>query len=210
VDNDGKTEIVAADNGGGQGVHLVVFDGATMLEKWRSVDLSASYGSVYDIKLADLDMDGHQDIIVSLTDNRLIVFDGLNHIMKLMVESPARAIEVADVDGDGFLEILVGRNDGKIDVYDGVTFAIRKTVFTFATTAIDALKVVDLDGDGKKEWLIASNGVLSILDGKGLKWRSNNLGPNLGRNNSIAVKDVDGDGHLDIFIGSDPVLYQFE
>lgn len=127
-----------------------------------------------------------------------------------MIESPARALEVADVDGDGFLEILVGRNDGKIDVYDGVTFTIKKTVSTFGTTPIDALKVVDLDGNGTSEWLITSSGVLSILDGQGLKWRSSNLGSNLGKNNSIAVKDVDGDGHQDIFIGSDPALYQFE
>jgi hypothetical protein len=209
VDNDGKIEIVAAEIGG-QGAHLIVFDGATMLEKWRSVDLSTSYGSVYNIKFADLDKDGHQDIIASLADNRLIVFDGVNHTLKLMIESPARALEVADVDEDGFLEILVGRNDGKIDVYDGVTFAIKKTVFTFGAAPIDALRVTDLNGNGTSEWLVASAGVLSVLDGQSLIWRSGNLGSNLGRNNSIAVKDVDGDGRQDIFIGSDPVLYQFE
>lgn len=213
VDNDGNIEIVTVVSGYGQGTHLVVFNGATLQEKWRSVDLNTSYyGSIaYNIKLADLDKDGHLEIIISLPDsNRLIIFDGVTHTLKLMVESPARALEVADVDGDGFLEILVGRNDGKIDVYDGVTFAIKKTVFTFGTTPIDALKVVDLDGNGTKEWVIASNGILSILDGQGLKWRSAYLGSNLGKNNSIAIKDVDGDGRQDIFIGTDPVLYQFE
>jgi hypothetical protein len=114
------------------------------------------------------------------------------------------------VDGDGFPEILVGRNDGTIDVYDGVTFNIRKNVPTFGTTAVDALKVADLDGNGTKEWLIASNGVLSILDVHGLKWRSSFLGSNLGKNNSIAVKDTDGDGRQEIFIGTDPVLYEFK
>jgi WD40 repeat protein len=210
VDNDGKIEIVAAAYGGAQGVNLVVFDGATLQEKWRSVDLGINGASVYDIKLADLDRDGHPEIIASLTGSRLIVFDGVNHVLKLMEASNARAIEVVDLDGDGFLEILVGRNDGKIDVYDGVTFAIKNTAITFGNTPIDALRVADLDGDGTKEWLIASNGVLSILDKGVLKWRSNNLGNNLGKNNSIAVKDVDGDGRLDIFIGTEPVLYQFE
>jgi len=213
VDNDGKVEIVAGqgrEHTGAQGVFIIVFDGDTLQEKWRSVDLGVYWGSVYDIKLADLDRDGHQDIVVSLTDNRLIVFDGVTHTQKLMIDSPARAIEVADVDGDGFLEILVGRKDGKIDVYDGVTFAIKKTVFSCSATSIDALRVVDLDGDGTNEWLVASDGVLSVLDGQGLKWRSSYLGANLGRNNSIAVKDVDGDGRQDVFIGTDPVLYQFE
>lgn len=210
VDNDGKLEIIAAQCGGGQGAHLIVFDGSTLQEKWRSVDLTVNWATIYDIKLADLDKDGHPDIIATLTDNRLIVIDGMTHVLKLMIESPARAIEVADVDGDGFLEILVGRNDGKIDVYDGVTFTIKKTIPTFTTTPVDALRVVDLGGNGTKEWLVAGNGVLSILDEQGLKWRSGNLGSNLGINNSIAVKDVDGDGRQDIFIGSDSVLYQFE
>jgi hypothetical protein len=210
VDNDGKLEIVAGGGGQGQGMHIVVFDGTTLQEKWRSVDLSVYSSPVYDIKIADLDKDGHPDIIATMTDNRLVVFDGVTHVLKLMIDSPARAIEVADVDGDGFLEILVGRYDGKIDVYDGVTFAIKKTVPTFGMYPIDALRVADLDGNGTKEWLIASYGVLSILDEQGLKWRSSNLGSSLGKNNSIAVKDVDGDGRQDIFIGSDQVLYQFE
>lgn len=78
-----------------------------------------------------------------------------------------------------------------------MTFAIKKTV-------------ADLDASGTKEWLVASNGVLSIIDGHGLKWRSAFLGANLGKINRICVKNVDGDGRQDIFIGSDPVLYQFE
>jgi len=91
-----------------------------------------------------------------------------------------------------------------------VTLAVKQTTSSLGTTQIDALKVADLDGNGTKEWLIASNGVLSILDAQGLKWRSSFLGSNLGRNNSIAVKDVDRDGRQEIFIGTDPVLYEFK
>jgi hypothetical protein len=97
VDNDGKVEIVAGqgrEHTGAQGVYLIVFDGATLQEKWRSVDLGDYWGSVYDIKLADLDKDGHQEIILSLTDDRLIVFDGVTHAAKLMLNTPARALEV--------------------------------------------------------------------------------------------------------------------
>lgn len=206
VDNDGKMEIVAAVSGGG----LVVFDGTTMQEKWRSVDLRISGASVYDIKIADLDNDGHPDIITTVTDNRLIVFDGVTHTLKLMTASPARALDVADVDGDGFLEILVGRYDGAIDVYTGVTFAIKRTVSSFGRTSVDALRVADLDGNGTKEWLIASNGVLSILDSQGLKWRSSYLGSNNGWNTSISVKDIDRDGRQEIFIGTNPVFYEFK
>lgn len=213
VDNDGKVEIVAGmgrKHTGATGVYLVVFDGDTLQEKWRSVDLGVYWGAVYDIKLADLDKDGHQDIVATMADSRLLVFDGVSHTLKLMLDTPARAIEIADLDADGFPEILVGRNNGYIDVYDGITFAVRKSVFTFGTTPVDALLLTDLNSDGSKEWLVASNGVLSILDGQGLKWRSAYLGNNLGKGNSIAVRDVNGNGCQDVFIGTDPALYQFE
>lgn len=213
VDNDGKVEIVAGqgvEHSGATGAYIIVFDGVTLQEKWRSTSLMDIWAQVYDIKIADTNNDGHPDIIASLVDRRLIVIDGVTHIQKLMIESPARAIEISDIDSDGFLEILVGRNDGTIDVYDGVTFAIKKNIFSFGKTAIDALKVADLDGSGSKELLIASNGVLSILDGQGLKWRSAYLGTTLGKNNSIAVRDVNGNGRQDIFIGADPAFYQFE
>ncbi|KAB0663975.1 hypothetical protein F6V25_14265 [Oryzomonas japonica] len=212
VDNDGTTEIVAgmgrADSGA-TGAYLVTLDGATMQEKWRSVDLGG--GFVHSIKIADLDKDGHPDIILTMADNRLIVYDGVTHVQKQLIATAARAVEVADVDGDGRLEVLVGRNDGYIDVYDGVTFAVKKSVFTYGTAAVDALRIADLKGDGSLEWLMASNGVFSILDAQGgLKWRSSPLGYNLGKGNNIAVKDVNGNGSKDIFIGSDMMLYQFE
>jgi hypothetical protein len=213
VDGDGKVEIVAGqgrEHTGAPGTYLVVFDGVTMQEKWKSVDLGSYWGSVYDLKLADLNKDGHQDIVAALDGSRLIVFDGVTHLLKLMVESPARALEVVDLDGDGFPEILVGRTDGKIDVYDGVSFVIRKTVSTFGTSPVDALKAVDLDGNGSLKWVVASGGVLSVLQGDKQYWRSGNLGTNLGKGNSIAVRDTDHDGRPNIFIGTDSVLYQFK
>lgn len=213
VDNDGKTEIVAGQgraHSGAAGAYLIVFDGDSLQEKWRSIDLGAAGGALNNIRLADLDDDGHKDIIATVSDSRLIVFDGVTHALKLMIESPARSLEVADLDGDGALEILVGRSDGRIDVYDGVTFTIKKTISSFSTTPVDALRIADLDGNGTKEIITASNGIMSIQDDQGLVWRSRNLGFNLGRNNSIAIKDVNGNGRQDIFIGSDTDVYQYE
>jgi hypothetical protein len=213
VDGDGKVEIVAGTGyatTGATGNYLIVFDGVTLQEKWRSVSLGSNLRSVYDLKLADLDRDGHQDIVLTVDGSRLIVYDGVSHVLKLMIDTPARALEVVDLNGDGFPEILVGRTDGKIDVYDGVSFALKKTVTTSGTSPVDALKVVDLDGNGSLKWLVASGGVLSVLQGDKLYWRSGNLGANLGRGNSIAVQDTDHDGHPNIFIGTDSVLYQFK
>jgi len=216
VDNDGKVEIVAGqgrEHTGAAGVYLIVFDGATLQEKWRSTDLGAYWGSVYDIKMADLDGDGHQEIIASISgNNQLLVYDGITHDLKRIITHPSRAVEVADIDGDGNIEVLVGRNDGLIDVFDGKSFAIKQSVDSYSSAAIDALRLADLDGDGVADWLIGSGGIMTVLDGQNqrLKWRSANLSSNLGFRNHLAVKDVDGNGRKDIFIGSSLGLYHYE
>lgn len=217
VDNDGKVEIVAGqgrEHTGAKGVYLIVFDGATLEEKWKSVDMGSYWGSVYDIKIADLDKDNHSDIVASMNGNRLVVYDGVNHNLKLLKLCPATALDFTDADNDGFLEILVGRSDGMIDVYDGVTFDVENSVSTFANDSVQALRVADLDGQGDAEWLIANGGMLSILqdidDGSGLIWRSEYLGSNPGYRNHIAVNDVDNNGYPDIFIGSYSEIFQFE
>jgi len=210
VDNDGKVEIVA---GLGPG-YLIVYDGATLAEEWRSVNMGSPWGSIYDIKITDLDKDNQPDIVATISENRLIVYDGATHVLKLLQQCPAMALDIADVDSDGFPEILVGRIDGKIDVYDGVTFDVENSVITFANESVLALQVADLDGQGDAEWLIANNGMLSIFqgidDGSGLIWRSEYLGNDPGYSNNIAVKDVDSNGYPDIFIGSFSENFQFE
>ena len=216
VDGDGKTEIVAGqgkEHTGATGTYLIVFDGATLQEKWRSVDLGNGWGSIYDVKLADLNNDGHVEICASVSGaNRLVVYDGVNHDLKLLIEHPSRALAIADVDADGALELLAGRTDGKIDVFSGSTFALKATVATFGKTPVDALRIADLDNDGTPEWLLTSAGLLTVLDGtgQGLKWRSTDLSGNLGLYNHLEVRDTNGNGKPELFVGANSAIYQFE
>lgn len=213
IDNDGKVEIVAGQSrtySSGPSAILLVFDGTTLQEEWRSVSLGAYSNPVYDIVIADLDRDGKQEIIASIDNHRLVIFDGVDHTLKLMAESPAKALEVADIDGDGFAEILVGRQDGKIDILDGQTYTFKKSLFTLNYGPVDALRVTDLDGNGSKEWLVTSGGTLTIWENEQLKWRSPNLGQNLGLRNHLEIKDADGDGRKEVFVGSDMALYHFK
>lgn len=200
VDGDGRVEIVTGRD------FLIVLDGTTLQEKWRSASIG---GTLYDIKLADLDRDGHVEM-VAITGGSALVFDGVTGTLKVSVQSPASALELADVDADGNLEVLIGRNDGKIDIFDGGSFQLKRTLYSFKPYAIQALKAVDLDGSGNKKLLIANGGILTILDGQKLMWRSSYLGNNLGRNNAMEVKDTDQDGHPNIYIGSDQALFQFK
>lgn len=209
VDNDGKKEIVAGqgkEHTGAQGTYLIVFDGATLQEKWRSVDLGTNWGYVHDIKIADIDGDGNQEIIAAL-GSQLLVYDGVTHILKFLGNQSAISLAV-----NTDKEILVGREDGKVDVIDGVSFSVKKTVPTASNSPVDALRAVDLTGDGVPEWLVAHSGKLEIMEGdpQTLKWVSPNLAPNLGLFNHLVVRDTDGDGLQELFIGDNVGVYHFE
>ncbi len=183
-----------------------MFDGQTLQEKWRSVDLGSG-GFVRDLKVVDTDGDGHKEIIAA-NGTQLVVYDGVTYILKFHGNQSAVAVEVAN----GNKEILVGREDGKIDVVDGTTFAVKKTVSTSSNSKIDALKAVDLTGDGAPEWLIAHGGILEILQGntQTLKWTSPKLSTNLGLFNHLPVVDTDGDGLMELIVGDNTGLYHFE
>jgi hypothetical protein len=213
VDGDGKTEIVAGQGragSGATGVYLVVFDGATMIEKWKSVDLGVYLGEVYDIKLADLDNDGHVEIIASVAGNRVYVFDGVTHQMKWAAALPAYAIAISDVDGDGKKEILVGESNGIIEVYDGTTFALKGSR-TLGVGDITGLFLDDINLDGINEWMVSDSSTFYIYSGKtkDLLWKKDNL-MGAAEYNHIVSRDIDNNGWKEIIFGTNHALYQFE
>jgi hypothetical protein len=219
LDNDGRKEIICGEKPAysGKATHIVVYDGSSLLEKWRSGEIYNDGPPIYDIAVADVDDDGHLEIIASASSEyfnggRLAVLDGMTHQQKLLLDYPARAVAVGDIDGDRRNEILVGRNDGKIDVLDGRNFSVKKTVLTYNPTPVDALRVVDSTGTGSGDWIVAGGGIMTVLGGHGevVKWRAKNLSGNLGRYNHIGVKDADHDGRREFVIGSDLCLYDFQ
>ncbi len=209
VDGDGATEIIGA-----VGPYLVVLNGVTLAEEWKSTSLSDRWGTITDIDIADTDNDGHLEMLVSVTgsSNRVYAIDGVSHQYDWFEELVASTIGAFDVEGDGQMEILVGQTDGTIGIYSGTTFTLQATLGTLSDSPIAALNLADLDNDGKPEWLVTNGGVLSVFEnGTGrLLWRSGTLGENLGRYNHLPVADIDGDGRLEVIAGSNFALYQFD
>jgi hypothetical protein len=215
VDGDGAKEVVVGTNvahSGAVGAHLIVLNGTTLAEEWKSPSLTDGWVAVSDIDIADVDGDGKLEMLAAVGGNRVYAIDGVTHQYDWLEALPASTIGAFDLNADGQQEILVGQSDGMVGVYDGTTFAFRESVSAKSGSAVAALSITDLDGDNRPEWILASNGMLSVLeDGTGeLLWRSKNLGTNLGRYNQLPVRDIDGDGKKEIVVGSDFALYQFE
>ena len=141
---------------------------------------------------------------------------------KLSQEGPALA--VGDVNGDGNDDVFVGAPSGSVATLylhsgDGKLTPKNQAVFTADDYFEDtAAALFDADGDGDLDLLVASGGNevdkkelfqprLYLNDGKGNFTKSPNELPSAFQNMSVvAPNDFDGDGDIDVFIGSRSVV----
>lgn len=197
--------------------------------------------------IADIDVNGRDDIIVATNKGRVLVYRGDGSVMwdrdvaplygldegrQTIASSPA----IGDLDGDGRLEVVIGTGyhssecrPGGVVVLDHAGRPVDKWPVrtqdnniapsgcpdpVFSTPALG-----DLDNDGDLEIVVGSfdhriyawhhdGRMLSGFPGKSdlyvtLGW--DNMRHQLGDTiwSSPALADMDGDGYLDIIIGSD-------
>lgn len=125
-----------------------------------------------DIKLSDLDNDGHEDLVVGLkspfgTVGGFEIFRGMGngdfmpaqYITEACVETVVPlgeiwAVETGDIDNDGDEDIVVGSHNtpytGYIDIYENLDYATGKFVWVQryqAWGAVNDLKVLDMMAD---------------------------------------------------------------
>ncbi|MFH0735090.1 MAG: FG-GAP-like repeat-containing protein, partial [bacterium] len=191
---------------------------------WNFVKQNQTFGkNVMGAYLLDLDNDNDLDAI-SYTENSDLIWynDGLGHFTnscKHLGGWSQCKYEASDVNGDGFIDIVVAiphtpypemnsNINDKIWLGDGLGNFTEKVLpsVSFETRSI-ILK--DFNGDGKLDLLMAKGHVISINwckilfnDGLG-NYTDSGQKLNLGYNSPDAkVKDLDGDGDLDIFFAN--------
>ena len=192
IDQDGVLEFITTTN-----YNIYVIDSETFEVEWNS-----SLPNPFDSKnllVGDIDGDSNNEII---SCNRTIsTYDNGTYAHKESTANNYTSIALWDWDEEGGMEIIAGTNNGYIQVIDGITLELLDN-FQLTYDDIDGIQVVDLNDDGEKELVISSDGQIHYMLKTGRSLSSQELGVSIGKYNSLAIKDFDEDGALNIVMGT--------
>ncbi len=230
VDGDGDLDAFVGKAGtwpGGAQNRLYLNGGTGVFTDVAATSLPAVLDYTTAVALGDVDGDGDLDAFVGNTgvpggQERLYLNGGTGIFTNFTATNlPAlldntSSVALGDVDGDGDLDAFVGnpgqqnrllRNQG------GGTAAFTDVTATSLPALIDATTAValgDVDGDGDLDAFVGNTGSpggqerLYLNGGTGdfTDATATNLPALLDATTAIALRDVDGDGDLDAFVGN--------
>jgi hypothetical protein len=210
LDGDGVLEIVTVAN---DGLVRALRPDGTPLPGWPFTAGGTSLGSTPAI--ADLDLDGCEDVVFGGTDSTLYVLSGTGSLLPgwpVRVGAKILASPVlADVDADGDYEIFVFDRDGTFYGFqhedrDGEPGADPLPGWPVATSPVEAPPpspaVADLDRDGVPELIVNGDGEVAVLTAAGTPFPGWPVATGAEAANSPVVADLDGDGELEILVGT--------
>jgi len=208
VDSDSDLDVLLLNNSGS---HFTVFinDGSGDIINFSAVNYTTN-GAPQNIKYADLDNDGDQDIVVSMTNNQVEVFTNnagtFTSTSSLTASSSELRLTLNDFNKDGYTDIAVLTFGGDVQIADGSIsgFSNFNTVFTSSYWS-EKFASGDVNNDGYPE-IFYCNG----SDPSNLYMISNNSGT-ISANSTfigsvssnvfaghIELIDYDSDGDVDV------------
>lgn len=213
LDGDGALDVALAM--GRHVVQLLSQQQGTLDLPVDPVTASSGASSAIGLRVADLDRDGHLDVVAALAGTQDVAAflgrgDGaLAAPVATLLGTQAQDLLLADHDGDGVLDVVFrgtipkrlglarGLGDGRFDA----------PVVLLAGQDLAGLARGDLDGDGVADLLVGQPATMSLLRFDGLAGGSfaAPVAVPVGlRASSLQLVDLDGDARLDLVLQSNP------
>ncbi|HMJ70309.1 MAG TPA: FG-GAP-like repeat-containing protein [Cyclobacteriaceae bacterium] len=203
LDGDGDIDVVAGLLGANIAAYL---NNGTGLFTSRPVgSVSPSLGSETAVSMADINSDGHMDVLAFVRNNESVMWfenDGtetfIQHIVA--VDSDWPRLTAADLDDDGDMDIIAGNSNsstGNLAWYenDGAETFTRRVVPGVGPGRLNQVRVVDFDADGDKDMLASARWFEN--DGS-QNFTTHLVSPGMVESVAIHYGDMDNDGDLDI------------
>ena len=182
--------------------------------------LALTNGKTMDAELADLDGDGHADLVLAVEfgQNAVLVwrdgrFEHARDALPQGVLNDSEDIAIADLDGDGRPDLVFASEDTeRNELYLNAGVINGEPVFEDATDRLpvegvsNAVAAFDADGDGDTDLLFGNKGRNALLlnngDGR-FTHAPDALPPIEDTTQDIEVGDLDADGHPDLVIANE-------